>query len=672
MRRTYVNRRAWMAGASAGVAALATRATARDAKPAAPTTPPPALEVYARLPVVEQIAISPDGHTVAVATQKGDQKALITFLAADLKPKAMALGPQRIRDMFFGDNSHVVVMASTTVQLPGFSEEAQEFSAAVSIDFTNAKGWTFFQNQMGGTTGTIIKVGDTFYPIVIGSMQRIKVNGDYRVTAMNYRFSGEYSLCLFNFGMESNAGRLMVNGSEDTDTFVVTPDGQVAAFSAFNEERKEWSLAFNGQLGTGHTDLKPVYHTTGQALNHPELIGLGRDGKSVIIKIFSENRETQTYHEIGADGVLSPSLPEDPGGVRFALFHPTTFRLCGFGQSGDWNRLSYFDPLMQKLTESVAKMVDGERFIMESFADDPRQMIVYSEGEGDAGSYYYIDLTTGDGKPVASNYPDLPAEWITQKKAIDYKAADGLNIHAYLTLPPFREARNLPLIVLPHGGPEEHDDISFDWQAQAFASRGYAVLQPNFRGSSGYGQAFINAGHGEWGRKMQTDLSDGVRYLAAQGLIDPKRVAIFGESYGGYAALAGATIDTGVYNCAVSVAGISDLKAIVDWEDSKTGYQNDTVVLADRQFMGDPSRWGEISPAKQAAKASCPVLVVHGTDDTRVPIEQSYEMQNAMKAAGKEVQLITYKGQTHWEDDQTSRIAMMQAAMDFIQKHNPA
>ncbi len=365
-------------------------------------------------------------------------------------------------------------------------------------------------------------------------------------------------------------------------------------------------------------------------------------------------------------------MPEDPGGVRFALFHPTTFRLCGFGQSGDWNRLSYFDPLMQKLTESVAKMVDGERFIMESFADDPRQMIVYSEGEGDAGSYYYIDLTTGDGKPVASNYPDLPAEWITQKKAIDYKAADGLNIHAYLTLPPFREARNLPLIVLPHGGPEEHDDISFDWQAQAFASRGYAVLQPNFRGSSGYGQAFINAGHGEWGRKMQTDLSDGVRYLAAQGLIDPKRVAIFGESYGGYAALAGATIDTGVYNCAVSVAGISDLKAIVDWEDSKTGYQNDTVVLADRQFMGDPSRWGEISPAKQAAKASCPVLVVHGTDDTRVPIEQSYEMQNAMKAAGKEVQLITYKGQTHWEDDQTSRIAMMQAAMDFIQKHNPA
>jgi len=667
-----MSRRALMAGAGAGVALAATQADARDAKPAAPTTPVPPLEMFAKLPIVEQIAVSPDGRTVAVATQKGSEKALVTFLAADLKPKGMALGPQRIRDLFFGDNTHVIMMASTTAQLPGFTDEAQEFSAAVSIDFVNAKAWTFFQNQMGTSTGTIIKVGDTFYPIVVGTMQRIKVNGDYRVTALNYRFSGEYSLCLFNFGMESNTGRLMVNGSEDADTFVLRPDGQVVAFSAFNEERKEWSLAFNSQLGTGHTEFKTVYHTAGQALNHPELIGLGRDGKSVVIKISSENRETQTYHEIGADGVLSPPLPEDPGGDRYPLFHPTTFRLAGFAKSGDWTQRVYFDPLMQKLTESVAKMVDGERFHIESFADDPRQMVVYSEGEGDAGTYYYIDLTTGDGKEVASNYPDLPAEWITQKKAIDYKAADGLNIHAYLTLPPFRDARNLPLVVLPHGGPEGHDDISFGWQTQAFASRGYAVLQPNFRGSDGSGQAFINAGHGEWGRKMQTDLSDGVRYLAAQGLIDPKRVAIFGASYGGYAALAGATIDTGVYNCAVSVAGVSDLKALVDWEDSKTGYRNDTIVLADREFMGDPSRWGEVSPAKQAAKASCPVLLIHGTDDTVVPIDQSYEMQNALKAAGKDVQLITYKGQTHWEDDQTSRIAMMQAAMDFISKHNPA
>jgi len=672
MKRINIDRRAVLAGTGAGMALVATGAAARDTPVGKPTTPPPPIEVFARLPVVDQIALSPDGRTIAAITQKGDDKALITFLAADLKPKGMALGPQRVRDMFFGDNQHVVLMDSTTTQLPGFGEEKREFSVGMTVDFANAKVRTLFENQMHGSTGSILNVGDTFYPIVVRPMQRVKVNGQYRVTAENYRFSGAYSLCLFDFGMDSVTPHLMVDGSEDTEDFVVTPDGEVVAFSAFNELRKEWTLAFNSELGTGHTEFKPVYRTTGQALNHPQLVGLGRDGKSVVILLFSDNRETQTYHEIAGDGVLSSPLPEDPGGDRSPLFHPTTFRLAGFAQAGDWARATYFDPLMQKLNESVAKMVATPLFSLKSFAEDPRQLIAYSEGEGDAGTYYYIDLSTGEGKELSSNYPDLPSEWITRKQAIAYKAADGLRIHAYLTLPPFRDAKNLPLVVLPHGGPEAHDDLGFDWQAQTFASRGYVVLQPNYRGSDGYGQPFVNAGHGEWGRKMQTDLSDGVRFLAAQGLIDPKRVAIFGASYGGYAALAGATLDTGVYNCAVSIAGPSDLKSIVDWEDSKTGYQEATQVLYWREFMGDQARWNEISPAKQAAKASCPILLIHGTDDTVVPIDQSYEMQGALKAAGKNVQLITYKGQTHWEDSQSSRIAMMQAAVDFIQKYNPA
>ena len=672
MIRMNMDRRAVLAGSGAGLALVATGARARDAKPAAPTTPVPSIEMFARLPIVDQIAVSPDGTTIAAVTQKGDDKVLVTFLTTDLKPKGMELGPQRVRDLFFGDNKHVILMNSTTTQLPGFGSQDGEFSVGLSIDYTNAKVWTFFENQMNGATGSILNVGDTFYPIVVRDMQRIKVNGQYRVTAENYRFSGAYALCLFNFGMESNKGQLMVDGSDDTDDFVVTPDGQVVAFSAFDELRKEWTLAFNSQLGTGHTLFKPVYRTTGEALNHPELRGLGRDGKSVVVEVFSANRETQTFHEIGADGVLSPPLPEDPGGVRGPIFHPTTFRLVGFSQGGDWPRATYFDPLMQKLNESVAKMVGTPHYRIESFGEDPRQLVAYSEGEGDAGTYYFIDLTTGNGKEIASNYPDLPTEWITQKQAISYKAADGLTIHAYLTLPPFREAKALPLVVLPHGGPEAHDDIGFDWQAQAFAAHGYAVLQPNYRGSSGYGQHFVNAGHGEWGRKMQTDLSDGVRYLAAQGLIDPKRVAIFGASYGGYAALAGATLDPGVYTCAVSIAGPSDLKSMVAWEDAKTGNQESSTVLYWRQFMGDPAHWDEISPAKQAAKASCPILLIHGTDDTVVSIEQSYEMQSALKAAGKDVQLITYKGQTHWEDTQSSRIAMMQAAVDFVVKHNPA
>src|SRR5262249_22277991 len=158
-----------------------------------------------------------------------------------------------------------------------------------------------------------------------------------------------------------------------------------------------------------------------------------------------------------------------------------------------------------------------------------------------------------------------------ETKRITYEAADGMKIPAYLTLPAGRPASKLPLVVLPHGGPASRDTADFDWWAQAIAAQGYAVLKPNYRGST-IRQEVLSCGYGQWGRKMQTDLSDGVRYLAKQGVIDPARVCIVGASYGGYAALAGVTIDPGVYRCAVSVAGLSDLKLMLKWVAERDRY----------------------------------------------------------------------------------------------------
>jgi dipeptidyl aminopeptidase/acylaminoacyl peptidase len=294
-----------------------------------------------------------------------------------------------------------------------------------------------------------------------------------------------------------------------------------------------------------------------------------------------------------------------------------------------------------------------------------------------AGNYVYIDFTTGAGSLIATNYAGLAKEWISEKQPIDYKAADGLDIHAYLTLPPDaalngRPAKNLPLVVLPHGGPWARDVLGFDWQPQVLASRGYAVLQPNFRGSRGNGRALEEAGNGEFGRKMQTDLSDGVRHLVQQGLIDPKRVAILGASYGGYAALAGATLDPGVYSCAVSIAGLCDPDAFISYLLESTNNIDTPAIVRWRQILGDKSGWDDITPVKQAARASCPILLIHGTDDTVVPISQSRKMESALKQAGKPVEFVTYTGQDHWETVGSARIEMMKAALAFLDKHNPA
>jgi dipeptidyl aminopeptidase/acylaminoacyl peptidase len=262
-------------------------------------------------------------------------------------------------------------------------------------------------------------------------------------------------------------------------------------------------------------------------------------------------------------------------------------------------------------------------------------------------------------------------------RSIHYAARDGLDIPAYLTLPPgVTDPSGLPLVVLAHGGPASRDVAGFDWWAQALASRGYAVLQANFRGSTGYGRAFLEAGYGEWGRKMQTDLSDGVRWLAAEGIIDPARVCIVGASYGGYAAMAGLTLDSDVYRCGVSVAGVSDLRRMVNWEAEQARHKNNQTVRYWNRFMGaarlNDRALDALSPAFLAASVDSPLLLIHGRDDTVVPIEQSRVMAEALRRAGKPVEFVELPGEDHWLSRSATRQQMLAETVRFLEVNNPA
>jgi dipeptidyl aminopeptidase/acylaminoacyl peptidase len=259
-------------------------------------------------------------------------------------------------------------------------------------------------------------------------------------------------------------------------------------------------------------------------------------------------------------------------------------------------------------------------------------------------------------------------------RRITYAAADGMQIPAYLTLPRAAAARNLALIVLTHGGPAARDTADFDWWAQALADQNYAVLRPNYRGSD-LDRRFLAAGFGEWGRKMQTDLSDGVRYLAKEGIVDPARVCIVGASYGGYAALAGVTLDPGVYRCAIAVAGISDLKRWLDWVNTKNLQSHNVSQRYWDRFMGvsgpgDPLL-DAISPIKHLAAVNVPVLLIHGRDDTVVPFEQSSVMFDALRREKKDVELVTLQHEDHWLSRSETRLQMLQASVAFLRAHNP-
>ena len=315
---------------------------------------------------------------------------------------------------------------------------------------------------------------------------------------------------------------------------------------------------------------------------------------------------------------------------------------------------------------------DGPRSLTPlTMSDDARYWLFGVQGPTEPGAYYLFDRRTKKMTLAASRHPELPAARLAPMQALTYRARDGMEIHAYLTRPPHAPAGPLPLIVMPHGGPEARDSLGFDVWAEILATRGYMVLQPNFRGSSGYGRKFIAAGYGQWGGRMQDDITDGVMQLIRTGQADPGRICIFGASFGGYAALYGAAKEPELYKCAASFAGVSDLAALVDWEHATKGHE--ARYLYASRSIGDPVRSaGKLkatSPITYAARYKVPVLLIHGIEDRSVPVEQSQLMDKALRAAHRDVRLVTYPGEGHADWSPKDEQSALTEVAGFIEGH---
>ena len=648
-----MNRRLLLAGASASTGFVAFRSLAQgDARPT--------LEAYAKSPAIDDISLSPDGTKVLMLSQKGDEKIMMQHNLLSGETYVYPLGKHKVRSIDWADNERALLTISRTTALDGFGRFNQEFFQALVIDMRINSARLLFEHEIG------------FYDIVM-SVERIKTAKGYKLIASNYALRQNDQIVLYEFDPATMKSNLWTNLTDRTSNYILNEEGMVLGYSEFKYDGgvREWSLWFNTKLDSKAGTYKKVY-TFSDKIENPGLVGLGRDGKTLVI--IEPQVDGFEYYEIDENGKKTLITDEsEQDGVASALLHPLTGRFAGFSHHADWFSYDYIDPKLKEIDQAIREELGPDvRYKIAARCEDIRKFIVKIESADTAGVYLFMDFSTGEHKIISTLYPGLPKAFINHKKAIDYKAADGKSIRAYLTVPQDRVAKNLPLVVLPHGGPQARDYIDFDWQAQALASRGFAVLQPNFRGSDGYGAAFVKAGYGEIGRKMQTDLSDGVRHLVSQGLVDAKRVAIMGASYGGYAALAGATLDTGVYRCAVAISALSDPKTFVDYiAIAKSGYYGASTLYWKR-FLGDPTTYDAISPVKQAAKASCPILILHGTDDTVVPLSQANLMQKALQAAGKPHEFKLYKGQDHWESIETDRIDMIKTAVAFIERQMKA
>jgi len=614
------------------------------------------LEAYGKLPSIEDVAISPDGARLAMIATDGEKRSVaIEDLASHKLEANLQAGDAKLRAILWVGPNHLAVIRSVTSGI----RLGDSFVIGVRGEHVMGFDYNLTTRRAHGLMSNTPSASNFF------SSPRVRTaNGEPAlfVDAAFFRESRSED-SVYRLDPETGRGQLVEEGRPQTAEFVLDASGDAVAEAAFNDRDDSWSLRFKDGAGWREVrrEIAPI--------DMPSLRGLGRDGRSILV---SEVLEGQPIvREVTPAGVWSAPLPvHDDSGL---IFDPVKHNLIGsVSLQGDARAYEFFDARDQQAWAAVEHAFAGQSVELASWSDDRRKIVVLADSPTDGPGYALVDLDAGKASWIANQYDQIGPNDISPRKPVSFKAADGLALTGYLTTPRGRDPKALPLIVFPHGGPAARDEPGFDWWAQAMASRGYAVLQVNYRGSNGFGQPFLEAGYGQWGRKMQTDLSDGVRWLAAQGVIDPKRVCIVGASYGGYAALAGATLDLGVYRCAVSYAGPADLRAMVGWSGDYEGMQARRYWLRymGAKDAGDPAL-AAISPAAHVDALNIPLLLIHGKDDTVVPLAQSRIMANDARAAGKRVDLEVLDSTDHWLTRGATRLQMLRAAMAFVEKNNP-
>jgi len=703
--------------------------------------PPPSLEVFTQSPRIEQIALSDDGSRFAFVTRKGGQHLLTTYNVGDGTNKVIKLSEDPLSALTWLDNDHIL-LSETETGLRGTCPSAlrQNFKTAQALSDLSAAMTVSGFNGGSGTdvtspdpilslilqssltppacaqygvrsqeAGTIVdlrnkqsislgdRMGGDYKGMPLGLPKAVTVDGKMQLVGpflelRDKSIGGQVAqrVYLWRIDPDTGRGRIVDDKGGDldrqgayVDDWLTDASGQPTVRSTYTylDETFRIEMRKDGKwtpILTRKIDAKA--HTFA-----PFLAGLGRDGQSLLILDATDpgadGPRRFRYYELAADGKLSEPLDEDATQDR-PIFNPESGALSGFAHDGEITTYTFFDPDLADIYRHALDTAPGQSVRVAAMGRDPAQMILFAQGGDDPGSWHYYDFATGKRVDIGSQYPAVPAEWVASQRQVRYTAADGLAISAQLTLPPQGEAKHRALVVLPHDGPLSHDGRGFNWLAQVLASRGYVVLQPNYRGSEGYGAALTAAGKGQWAGRSLSDMADGVRYLASQGIIDPKRVCIAGEGYGGYAALKGA--EGGPYRCAIAINGISDPADYL-----KTAKQNavaDEIAAlradpqAPRAFMADARSpalvqgyYGSQTPAAiSAPSVKAPVLLVASQYDKAVPADQSRSLRDRLQKAGKTASYTELPDCGHDLATEACRLQTAQAVVDFLAANNPA
>lgn len=384
---------------------------------------------------------------------------------------------------------------------------------------------------------------------------------------------------------------------------------------------------------------------------------LGRDTAALVKKDIATGKEE----------VIAAADASDVAGV---MMHPKRHEVQAVAFAPGRMRWEVVDPSVKGDFEGIAKLHDGDFSVVNRDDADATWLVAFTSDRGPV-SYYAWDRAARKGTFLFVHQPKLEGLKLAAMKPVEIKARDGLTLNAYLTLPEGVEAKNLPMVLMVHGGPWARDGWGYNPSAQWFANRGYACLQVNYRGSTGYGKTFLNAANKQWGKTMHDDLIDACKWAAEQGFADPKKIAIFGGSYGGYAALAGVTITPEFFACAVDIVGPSNLRTLVQsippyWKPMRAVFDNRMGNIDDPK---DEPLLKEASPLFKADKIVRPLLIGQGANDPRVKQAESEQIVAAIEKNGGKVTYVLYPDEGHGFARPENRIDFNARAEKFLADH---
>lgn len=597
------------------------------------------VQTFFKNPEKAAFRISPDGNYYSyLADYKGK---LNVFVERVDEKAAVRVTSDTLRSIYgcFWKGDRIVY-----AQDIGGDENYQLFS--VKADGTNLRALTPFPGVTSGVVDALDDISGKENEMVVQINKRVK----------------EY-LDPYLLNIETGTLTLLYDNKENYDAWVTDNAGVIRLASKTDGVNITWNYRSSDK-----DTFAPLLTTSFKESFRPASFDKGNRNIYVLSNIGRDKTVLVEYDPIARTEVkeLFSNDDYDLSGIDYDRKKQTLRAVYWYGEKG---QKYFFDKEWEEIQNNLEHQFQGYETRILSYDDARTKAVVGTGHDRSPGKYYLYDFKTKATKEVADPYPWIKEEQMSYMKPITYKSRDGLEIHGYLTLPLGLEPKNLPVIINPHGGPWYRDVWGFNPEIQFLANRGYAVLQMNFRGSTGYGKKFWEASFKQWGKKMQDDISDGVEWLKKEGIADEKRIAIYGGSYGGYATLAGITFTPNLYAAAVDYVGVSNLFTFLNtippyWKPYLDQFH---------EMVGDPAKdsllLSEASPALHADKIKTPLFVAQGANDPRVNKAESDQMVEALKKRGIDVEYMVKDDEGHGFLNENNQFDFYGAMERFLEKH---